>query len=112
MRMLRWACWTRLVRIINEDVRAVIEVAPAQAKMREQHLRCYGHVMRRPLNHPTRDTMEFEAKVKRPRGAPKKKWRDVIKKVLTEAKVTAEDAVDRRKWGRLTRIADPATARD
>ncbi|XGW05890.1 hypothetical protein V3C99_016338 [Haemonchus contortus] len=58
-----------------------------------------------------REAMECEAQGKRPR-APKKRWRDVIKKDLAEAKVTAEDAVDRMKWSRLTRTADPATARD
>lgn len=49
---------------------------------------------------------------KRPQGAPKKRWRDVIKKDFAEAKVMAEDAEDRKKWRRLTRIADPVTARD
>ncbi|PIO77830.1 hypothetical protein TELCIR_00009 [Teladorsagia circumcincta] len=39
MRMLRWACgWTRLDRVRNEDVRAVMQTAPVQLKMREQRL--------------------------------------------------------------------------
>nr|CDJ81302.1 unnamed protein product [Haemonchus contortus] len=50
--------------------------------------------------------MEFEAQGKRPQGAPKKRWRDVIKKDLAEAKVTAEDAVNRMKFRRLIRTAD------
>ncbi|XGW19497.1 hypothetical protein V3C99_003389 [Haemonchus contortus] len=113
MRMLRWACgWTRLDRVRNEDVRTAMQTAPIQLKMREQRLRWFGHVLRRPQSHPIREAMEFEAQGKRPRGAPKKRWRDVIKKDLAETKVTAEDAVDRMKWRRLTRTADPATARD
>nr|CDJ93072.1 RNA-directed DNA polymerase (reverse transcriptase) domain containing protein [Haemonchus contortus] len=113
MRMLRWTCgWTRLDRIRNEAVRTVMQIAPVQLKMREQRLRWFGHVLRRPQSHPIRKAMEFEAQDKRPRGAPKKRWRDVIKKDLAEAKVTAEDAVNRMKWRRLIRTADPATARD
>uniref|UniRef100_W6NBE8 Endonuclease-reverse transcriptase HmRTE-e01 n=1 Tax=Haemonchus contortus TaxID=6289 RepID=W6NBE8_HAECO len=53
-----------------------------------------------------------EAQGTRPRGAPKKRWRDLIKKDFAEAEITAEDAVDRQKWRRLTRTADLATARD
>ena len=113
MRMLRWACgWTRLDRVRNEDVRAVMQTAPVQLKVREQRLRWYGHVLRRPQDHPIRTAMDFEAQGKRPRGAPKKRWRDVIKKDLSEVTATVEDALDRATWRRLTKVADPATARD
>ncbi|VDO23926.1 unnamed protein product [Haemonchus placei] len=112
MRMLRWACgWTRVDRVRNEDVRTAIQTALVQLKMREQRLRWFGHVLRRPQSHLMREAMEFEVQDKRPRGAPEKRWRDVIKKDLAEAEVTAEDAVDRMKWSRLTKAADPATAR-
>ncbi|XGW34880.1 hypothetical protein V3C99_018711 [Haemonchus contortus] len=89
-----------------------MQTAPVQLKMREQRLRWFGHVLRRPQSHPIRKAMEFEAQGKRPRGAPKKSWRDVIKNDLAEDKVTAEDAVNRMKWRRLIRTADRATARD
>ncbi|VDO30776.1 unnamed protein product [Haemonchus placei] len=67
---------------------------------------------RRPQSHPMREAMESEAQGKRPRGAPKKRWRDVIKKDLAEAKVTAKDVADKKKWRRPTITADPATVRD
>ncbi|VDO82921.1 unnamed protein product [Haemonchus placei] len=111
MRMLLWACgWTRLDRVTNEEVRTAMQTAPVQLKMREQRVRWFGHVPRRLQSHSIREAMEFEVQGKRPRGASKKRWRDVIKKDLAEAKVTAEDAVDRMIWRRLTRTADPATA--
>uniref|UniRef100_A0A7I4Y3C4 Ribosome biogenesis regulatory protein n=1 Tax=Haemonchus contortus TaxID=6289 RepID=A0A7I4Y3C4_HAECO len=111
MRVPRWACgWTRLDRVRSEDFRTAMQTAPVQLKMREQRLRWFGHVLRRPKSHPIREAMEFEAKGKRPRGAPKKRWRDVIKRDLAEDKVAAEDAVDRMEWRRLTRAA--ATAHD
>ncbi|VDO19033.1 unnamed protein product [Heligmosomoides polygyrus] len=113
MRMLRWACgWTRRDRVRNEDVRAVMKTAPIQLKMREQRLRCYGHVFRRPENHPIRFALDFEAPRVRSRGAPRKRWKDVIKRDLGEVGTTADDALDRMRWRQITRTADPATARD
>ncbi|XGW12132.1 hypothetical protein V3C99_013090 [Haemonchus contortus] len=62
MRMLGWACgWTRLDRVRNEDVRTAMQTAPLQLKMREQRLRWFGHVLRRPKSHPIREAMDFEA---------------------------------------------------
>ena len=66
MRMLRWACgWTRLDRIRNEDVRAVMQTAPVQLKLREQRLRWYGHVLRRSAGQEgngTRSTRQATAR--------------------------------------------------
>ncbi|VDL65295.1 unnamed protein product [Nippostrongylus brasiliensis] len=41
--------------------------------MREQRLRWFGHVVRRPVDHPARKALEFEVPGKRPRGASKKR---------------------------------------
>ncbi|VDO66148.1 unnamed protein product [Heligmosomoides polygyrus] len=113
MRMLRWACgWTCRDRVRNEDVRAVMKTALIQLKMREQRLRWYGHVLRRPEDHPTRLALDFEAPGKRPRGAPRKRWKDVIKRDLAEVGATADDALDRMRWRQITRTEEPATARD
>ncbi|VDO60080.1 unnamed protein product [Heligmosomoides polygyrus] len=62
MRMLRWACgWTRQDRVRNEDVRTVMKTAPIQLKMREQRLRCYGHILRRQEDHSTKLALNFDA---------------------------------------------------
>ncbi|VDP34785.1 unnamed protein product [Heligmosomoides polygyrus] len=113
IRMLKWACgWTRRDRVRNEDVRAVMKTAPIQLKMREQRLRWYGHILRRPEDHPTRLALDFEAPGKRSRGAPRKRWKAVIKRDLAEVGATADDALDRMRWRQIARSADPATARD
>ncbi|PIO75673.1 SCP-like protein [Teladorsagia circumcincta] len=61
---------------------------------------------------PDKTAMDFEAQGKRPQGAPKKRWRDFVKKDSSEVTATAEFALDRTKWRKLTRTVDPATARD
>ncbi|PIO71128.1 hypothetical protein TELCIR_06981 [Teladorsagia circumcincta] len=60
--MLRWACgWTRPDRVRNEDIRSAMQTDPIQLKVREHRLRWYGHVLRRPQDHPIRTAMDFEA---------------------------------------------------
>ncbi|EYC11789.1 hypothetical protein Y032_0049g1768 [Ancylostoma ceylanicum] len=71
IRMLRWACgFTRCDRVRNEDIRTMMQTVPIQLKLREQRLRWYGHVMRRPSHHPIRRALEMEGSGKRSRGAP------------------------------------------
>ena len=49
MRMLRWMCGkTRKNRVRNEDIQKMVGVAPIQDKLRENRLRWFGHVQRRP----------------------------------------------------------------
>jgi len=55
MCMLRWMCGNmRKDKVRNEDIRTKIGVASIEEKMREHHLRWFGHVRRRPsvLNIP------------------------------------------------------------
>ncbi|KAI8562254.1 hypothetical protein RHMOL_Rhmol03G0020600 [Rhododendron molle] len=49
MRMLRWMCGkTRRDRVRNETVREIVGVAPIEEKLRENRLRWFRHVYRRP----------------------------------------------------------------
>ncbi|VDP56068.1 unnamed protein product [Heligmosomoides polygyrus] len=113
MRMLRWACgWTPRDGVRNVDARAVVKIAPIQLKMREQRLRWCGHILRRPEDHPNKLALNFEVPRKRPRGAPRKRWKGVIKKDLAEIGAAPDDALDRMRWRRITRTANPAIAQD
>ncbi len=53
--------------------------------------------------------MSLEVKGKRSRGRPKFRWLDKIKADLKESGLTDQDALDRAKWKRMTRTADPTT---
>jgi len=45
--------------------------------------------------------MENEVEGPRPRGRPKRTWREVVKKDCQVRKLNMEDAVDRCKWRSL-----------
>jgi hypothetical protein len=110
MRMLRWTLGvTRLDRIPNDTIRQAITVAPITDKLKETRLRWYGHVRRREEDHLAKRVMSLEVEGKRSRGRPKFRWLDKIKVDLKESGLTDQDALDRAKWKRMTRTADPTT---
>lgn len=110
MRMLRWSIGlTRWDRVTNVDVRKRLGVAPIVEKMRETRLRWYGHVMRSDEDSIARTALRYDPPGQRPRGRPKKRWMDRIKDDMKTTNAAPEDALDRLKWRRICRCADPAT---
>ncbi|KAL4304934.1 hypothetical protein AHAS_Ahas16G0027900 [Arachis hypogaea] len=84
MKMWRWMSGhTRLDKIRNEDIRERVGVAPIVEKMVKSRLRWFGHVRRRPIEHPVRrvDEMEDGQRAKG-RGRPKKTIHKVVKRDL------------------------------
>ncbi|XP_063348692.1 uncharacterized protein LOC134640721 [Pelmatolapia mariae] len=110
MKMLRWPLGlTRLDRARNEDVRKRGGVTPITDKMREVRLRWYGHVARSDKNSIAKTAQQLDLGGNRPRGRPKKPWMDRIKDDMKAANVTPEDALDRKKWRKACKTADPAS---
>ena len=91
MRMLRWMCGnTRRDKERNEDICIKIGVASIEEKMRENRLRWFGHVRRRPTDAPVRRVERIKiGQVKRAQGRPKKTWMEVIRQDI-EAKGLSE----------------------
>ena len=55
MRMLYWMCGnTRKDNVRNEYIRTKKDVASIEEKMRENRLRWFGHVRRKPTDAPVR----------------------------------------------------------
>ena len=66
MRMLRWMIGiTRKYEIKNHHVREKLGIAPISKKSRENRLRCYGHILRRPIDAPITRGRLLEIKGKR-----------------------------------------------
>ena len=110
MCMLRWMCDnTRRDKVKNEDIRTKIDIDSVEEKMRENRLRWFGHVRRRPTDVPVRRVEYIKLEqVKRAQGRPKKTWIEVIRQD-TEAKGISEGILlDRNEWRKLIHVPDPA----
>jgi len=47
--------------------------------------------------------MEYEVEGSRPRGRPKRTWREVVENDCQARKLNKEDAVDRGRWRKLVK---------
>ena len=74
MCMLHWMSGnTRRDKVRNEDIRTKIGVAFIKDKMRENRLRWFGHVRRRPTDAPVRRVERIKlGQVKRAQGERRK----------------------------------------
>ncbi|KAM1471536.1 hypothetical protein ACFX14_042016 [Malus domestica] len=109
MRMLRWMCGhTRKDKIKNEDIRGKVGVAEIEGKMRENRLRWFGHVQRRPTDAPIRRCdYGTEVQGRRGRGRPRKTLEETLRKDLEYLDLTKDMTQDRAQWRSKIHIADP-----
>ena len=62
--------------------------------LQQNRLRWYGHVLRKD-----------EVEGSRPRGRPKKTWKEVVREDCQARKLNKEDAMDRCKWRKMIKEA-------
>ena len=60
-----------------------------------------GHVLRKDDDDWVKKCMEYEVEGPRPRGRPKRTWREVVREDCQAHKLNTEDAMDRSKWRKL-----------
>ncbi|KAH9396360.1 hypothetical protein TYRP_019762 [Tyrophagus putrescentiae] len=109
MNMLRWSLGvTRLDRIPNDIVRMVFGVRPIKDKIVESRLRWFGHVCRSAPDSIIGSAWTLEVGGWRGQGRPKIRWyKDNVRKDMAKIGATEEDAMDRVKWRRMIKAADP-----
>lgn len=112
-KMLRWSSGlTQLDRIRNVDIRNRYGVLAITEKMREARLRWYGHTLRSEDDSLAKIGMAIDISGKRPKGRPRQRWMDTLRKDLEAAGLRPDMALDRNKWRTLTLRADPITKWD
>ncbi|GKF43593.1 hypothetical protein Tco_0130145 [Tanacetum coccineum] len=96
--MIRWTCCKNLLDMIpNEVYRAQLEVEMIINKMREEQLRWFEHVRRRPQSATI---MRVEAMVVdglRRKGRPKLRWEDRVKHDMKELLLSEDMTSDRNE---------------
>jgi len=58
-------------------------------------------VLRKEDDDLVKKCMEYEVEGPRPKGRPKRTWREVVEKDSQTRKLNTEDAMDRSKWRKL-----------
>jgi len=66
----------------------------------------YGHVLRKEENDWVKKCMEYEVEGARPRGRPKKTWRETVLKDCQARGLNREDAMDRSRWRKQIGVFD------
>jgi len=69
--------------------------------LQQKRLRWYGRELRKDDDDWMKKYMEYEVEGPRPRGRPKRTWREVVEKDCQARKLNTEDAMDRSKWRNL-----------
>ena len=102
MRMVRWMCGTKLKdRFPSKELRDRLDINGIALVLQQNRLRWYGHVLRKDDDDWVKKCMEYEVEGPRPRGRPKRTWREVVKEDCLACKLNTEDAMDRSKWRRF-----------
>jgi len=79
MRMVRWMCGVRLKdRLPSKELRERLGIVDITLVLQQNRLRWYGHVLRKDDDDWLKKCMEYEVEGPRPRGRPKRTWREVV----------------------------------
>ena len=93
----------------NEDIRTKIGIASIEEKMRENRLRWFGDVRRRPTDASVRRVERIKlGQVKRTQGRTKKTWMEVIRQAIETQGLSEGILLDRNEWRKLIHVPDPA----
>ena len=102
MRMVRWMCGVKLKdRLPSKELRERVRIDDIALVLQQNRLRWYGHVLRKDDDDWVKKCMQYEVDGPRPRGRPKRTWRDVVREDCQARKLKKEDAMDRCKWWKM-----------
>jgi len=101
MRMVKWMCGIKLKdRFPSKELRERLGIHDTALVLQQNRLRWYGHVLLKEDDW-VKKCMEYEVEGPRPRGRPKRTWREVVREDYQARKLNTEDAMDRSKWRKL-----------
>ena len=109
MRMLRWMCGkTRKDKIKNERFQKHLGIVTIGDKIRQTHLRWFGHVQCKPVTASVRKSLAMKVNSPpRGRGRPKRSWMDVVKIDIKKCNLFEDLTQDRTEWRNKICVADP-----
>ena len=110
MRMLRNIAgvrWEDMVR--NVDIRERLRQPPVSLKLRRARMKWFGHVERMGEERQVKRVMRAQMQGRRPRGRPRTRWKDVIRRDLETSGLSLEEAAaeaqDRDGWRQIVLVS-------
>jgi len=99
MRMVRWRmCGVKLKdRLPSKELRERLGVGDIALILQLNRLHWYGHVLRKGDYDWVKKCMEYEVEGSRPRGRPKRTWKEVVREDCQARK----HAMDHCKWRKV-----------
>jgi len=83
MRMVGWMCNVKVKdRVPSKELRERLGIDDRILILQQNRLRWYGHVLRKEDTDRVKKCMECEVEGSRPRGRPKRTWKEVVQKRL------------------------------
>ena len=105
MRMVRWMCNVKVKdRVPSKELRERLGIDDIMLLLQQNRLRWYGHVLRKEDIDWVKKCMEYEVEGSRPRGRPKRTWRQVVQKDCQACNLNKEDAMYRGRWKKLIKV--------
>jgi len=88
-------------RFPSKELRERLGIDDIALVLQQNRLRWYGHVLRKEHDDWVKKCMEYEVEGPRPRGRPKRTWREVVREDCRSLKLNTEDAMDGSSWRKL-----------
>jgi len=88
-------------RLPSKELRKRLGADDIALILQQNRLRWYGHVLRKDDYNSVKKFMECEVEGPRPRGRPKRTWREVVREHCQARKLNKEDAMDRCRWRKV-----------
>jgi len=102
MRMVWWMCGIKLKdRLPIKELRERLCIDHIALVLQQNRLRWYVHVLRKEGDDWVKKCIAYEVEGPRPRGRPKRTWREVVKEDCQVCKMNREDAIDHCKWRKM-----------
>ena len=91
----------------NDEILEEANVEPIATVMRRRRMKWFGHFKRRDETENIRAAVEMKTEGNRPRGRPKLRWYDAVRRDQKAWKIKEEWATDRERWKHLCKTRYP-----
>jgi len=91
-------------RVPSKELRERLGIDDIILLLPQNRLRWYRHVLQKEDTDWVKECREYEVESSRPRGRPKRTWREVVQKDCQARNLNRQDAMDRSRWNKLIKI--------